>query len=526
MKRMLALVLCVALLLCGCSGGAKNALGFSGIVKFSDMTYTRPDLTAAEALYLEALEAANGGADVDEVLDKIWDFYDAYDLCMSSYDLAYIHYQSDLSDFYWQTEYEYCAEKTPMLDLYLEELYCGLGATPLRAELEEEYFGEGWFEYYDDGGIYNEELVALMEQEQALVSEYYDHIAQAGDYDTAEGYYADHTETLADLLAELVILRQELAAWAGYDSYTDFAWDYYYERDYTVRQADGYLAAIRQELVPLYRRVNAMDVWHFAQEACDEQTVYGYVERTAKAMGGVTWEAFRLMEQAELYDISASPNKSGISFEVYLTEYYEPFIMVSGTGSRYDCLTFAHEFGHFVNDYAAAGSYAGIDVMEVFSQGMEYLSLCGTDAEYGFVEMKLADSLTVYVEQAAYAEFERKIYALPAHLVTGEKLLSVYEQVCRSYGFDSMEWDPRDMITVPHFYSNPMYIISYVVSNDAAMQFYQMELDTPGAGKTAYENSLDTEETCFMAFLSESGLQSPFDRIADVRTLLEQVFAD
>ena len=53
-----------------------------------------------------------------------------------------------------------------------------------------------------------------------------------------------------------------------------------------------------------------------------------------------------------------------------------------------------------------------------------------------------------------------------------------------------------------------------------------MELDTPGAGKTAYENSLDTEETCFMAFLSESGLQSPFDRIADVRTLLEQVFAD
>ena len=522
MKRFLALVLCVVLVLCGCGERATNALGFSGIVKFSDMTYTRPDLGGAEELYLAVLKSAQAGEDVDTVLEKIWDFYDAYDLCMNSYDLAYIHYQSNLSDFYWRTEYEYCAANTPLLDLYLEALYCGLGLTDLRGPLEEEYFGEGWFEAYDDGGIYDDTLVTMMEQEQELVSDYYDLIALAGDYATAEDYYAAHADTLAGLLAELVLLRQEQAQWLGYDSYTDFAWDYYYVRDYTPAQADRYLESIRRELVPLYQELDQESLWLPAQEECGEATVFDYVKTTAQAMGGVTWDAFRLLEQAELSDISTSPNKSGISFEVYLTAYYEPYVMVSGTGTRYDCLTFAHEFGHFANDYAAAGSYAGIDVMEVFSQGMEYLSLCYTEADDDFVDMKLADSLSVYVEQAAYAEFERKIYDLPTHLVTAEKLLALYEQVCRSYGFDDAAWDPRDLVTVPHFYSSPLYVISYVVSNDAAMQLYQLELANPGAGKTIYENSLDTEESCFLAFLREAGLESPFDRLPAVRELLEE----
>ena len=68
-----------------------------------------------------------------------------------------------------------------------------------------------------------------------------------------------------------------------------------------------------------------------------------------------------------------------------------------------------------------------------------------------------------------------------------------------------------------HFYTNPMYIISYVVSNDAAMQLYQLELEEAGAGLTRYEENLDTWEMYFLAFLEEAGLQSPFDRVAEVR---------
>ena len=240
-------------------------------------------------------------------------------------------------------------------------------------------------------------------------------------------------------------------------------------------------------------------------------------------MGGVTAEAFRLLEQAELYDIRSNTKKSGMSFEVYLSKYYEPYIFLSGSLTQYDCLTFAHEFGHFATDYAAAGSTAGIDVLEIFSQGMEYLSLCYSEGGEALVELKLADCLCTYVEQAAYAAFEEKMYSLTGEELTAENLLALYEQVCTDYGFDSMaDWESWDLVTVQHYYSNPMYIISYVVSNDAALQLYQLELQTPGAGRTIFENSLATEEGWFLAFLEEAGLQSPFGRVKEVQSLLEE----
>ena len=520
MKRLIALMLCAALLLCGCAG-AKNALGFSGIVKFEEMEYVRPDMDAVADAALAAIEAAETARTPEQVMDAVWEYYDVYNDFQTDYDLAHIHYHADLTDFYWQTEEAFCAENYAQLDAYLEDIYEALAESPHRAELEEEYFGAGYFDDYEGEGFYDEELMALLEQEQALIGEYYE---LASDFGLdAWDYYDQYAVPLARILAELVALRQEMAAWAGYDSYPEFAWDFYYYRDYTPEQAGAYLEQIREELVPLYRELNQEDPFAAGWEDCSEKEVFGYVRSAAEAMGGVTAEAFRLLEQAELYDISSDSRKSGMSFEVYLSKYYEPYVFLTGSESRYDCLTFAHEFGHFATDYAAAGSTAGIDVLEIFSQGMEYLSLCYGEGGEELVELKLADCLCTYVEQAAYAAFEEKMYSLTGEELTAENLLALYEQVCTDYGFDSMaDWESWDLVTVQHYYSNPMYIISYVVSNDAALQLYQLELQTPGAGRDIFENSLATEEGWFLAFLEEAGLQSPLGRVKEVRSLLEE----
>ena len=521
-KRLLALVL-AAVLLAGCSVPG-SLLDLYGIVKFEDMEYTRPDLDELAQSCQAASELAQTSSDVDEVLEAIWDFYDVYDSYLTNYDLAYIHYHADLGDEYWKAEHDFCAENSAQPDMYLEELYYALAESPLRGELEAEYFGEGYFLDYEGEGFYDDTLMDYLEQEQALVSSYYDlsDSVQAEYY--TEAYFDECALPMAEVLAQLVALRQELAAYVGYDSYLDFAWDYYYYRDYTPVQAEAYLEEIKNELVPLYERVNTLDVWAPYEEPCSEKAVYSYVRSAAEAMGGVTWDAFELMELGGLYDISASPDKSGLSFELFLASYYEPYVFISGTGCAYDKLTFAHEFGHFATDYAAGWSYAGTDVLEVFSQGMEYLSLCYGDGDQALADMKLADSLSTYVEQAAYAAFEQAMYGLSAQELTGENLLELYADIGRSYGFESMEWDARDMVTVPHFYENPLYIISYVVSNDAAMQLYQLELQTEGAGKAVFEENLDTEEYYFLAFLEEAGLESPFGRVAEVRTLMEERF--
>ena len=243
----------------------------------------------------------------------------------------------------------------------------------------------------------------------------------------------------------------------------------------------------------------------------------------AEVMGGTVNEAHDLMKTAKLYDTSYGENKYNSSFEQYLTSYQEPFIFMNATLTAYDKLVLAHEFGHFCNDYASYGSYAGVDVSEFFSTGMEYLSLC-----YGgenLTRAKMADSLGNYVEQGAYASFERQMYGLTGDALSAEGLYALYEQVAEDFGFDSVGYDRREFVDVTHFYTNPMYVFSYVVSNDAAMQLYQMEQEQSGAGLALYEQNLTTEESYFLAFLDSAGLESPFEagRINAVKAVFESV---
>ena len=521
MKRILALLLC-AVLLAGCVPSA--VLQRYGITPFRDMDYVRPDMAAIEKVCDEAIALSETSDDAEEVLDAVWDYYDAYDEFTTNYDLAYIHHHADLTDEFWQAEHDFCAENCSRIDMLLEELYTALAESPLCGELEEQYFGEGFLQSYLGEPFYDEELLTLYAREQELIARYY----TLGEECDAEGetdeWYDECALPMAEVLAELTLLRRQIATRVGYDSYTDYAWDFSYYRDYTAAQAEAYLSDIRRELVPLYENMNAMDVWAVGEEACAEAEIRSFVRTAAQEMGGIVREAFNVMDLAGLSDISADPNKSGLSFELFLDWYYEPYIMISGTGMAYDKLTFAHEFGHFTMDYAAGGSWAGTDVLEIFSQGMEYLSLSYADPDPDFVRMKLADSLSTYVEQAAFADFELRLHALPEEELTGENLLALYEEVATEYGFPSMDWDPRDMVTVPHFFEMPHYVISYVVCNDAAMQLYEMELQQPGAGAARYAEHLTTECEGFLEFLREAELGSPFDRIEEVKGIMEGYF--
>lgn len=491
-----------------------------GELTFSQMEYVRPDMEKLEQALAEACRLAQG-TDLDAIMDGIWAFYDEFDWFYTYYSLSDIRYCQDVTDPYWEEEYYFCDSNSARVDAALEELYYALAASPCREELEgEDYFGEGYFDAYDGENNWDEDFTALLQRESELVSSYYSLCAEASELpEGSAAYYDAYAEPLTQVLIGLLEVRREMAAYWGYDSYAEFAWDFYYYRDYTPDEMDHYLEAVRRELVPIYEELARTDVWDYSYSRTGERQIYDYVRTAAEAMGGPVWEAFQVMERRELCDIRYSENKYGISFEVYLTGFQVPFVFLDPNLENYDKLTFAHEFGHFCNDYHSFGSSAGVDVLEIFSQGMEYLSLCyGADTEE-LARVKLADSLSTYVEQAAFATFEHRVYELEAP--TAEEVYDLYEEVVVDFGFRSVGYDPREFITIPHFFTNPMYIDSYVVSNDAAMQLYQLELETPGAGLRCYEEHLDTEEVWFLSFLETAGLESPFapGRLETVRDL-------
>lgn len=534
LTTLLCLVLVVSVVLCGCDlvdveeymqrlGGT---LSSGGGTHYSEMEYTRPDIPALEQTLAESCRIGRTSSDIDAVLDGVYAYYDCYDEFYNNMLLAYVKYSADLRDTYWEGEYDYCAEAAATVDGGLEELYYALAESPIREKLEgERYFGEGFFDAYEGENQWDAAFLSLLEQEAELEGRYYELMGGIEAEEPEEIYEACFDE-LAQLLAELVAKRQEIAAHMGYESYVNFAYDFYHYRDYTPGQAMELTKTIQRELVELYREVNAGDYWDPALTECSQNQMIRYVSGCAGEMGGYVEEAFELMRGKDLWDTEPGEYKLNASFEVFLPTYRVPFVFVNPTGTEYDKLTLAHEFGHFAHDFVCGGTYAGTDVSEVLSQGMEYLSLCYSSEDTGdLARMKAADSLCVYVEQAAYAAFEHQLYSLPREELTPENIRSLYEQVGLEFGFDSWDWDSRDFVMMTHYYTEPMYLISYVVSNDTAFQLYQLELAEPGKGLEKYREMLRSQETWFLTFVEDISMVSPFSRqhIQEVRESMTEI---
>lgn len=527
--KILAVCLALSMLLCGCTDVFDFFLDRLGslsgaVTHFDQMEYSRPDVEEIQAAFADCRALAADATRTSTLEDKISECFWLFNGFYTNYNLASIHYYADTTDIYWEQENDYCMQHAPLVDAALEELYYALAACPLREELEQsQMFGEGFFDDYLEGEAPSDAYVALQEREAELLNEYYDlnTAAQSVQYYSDE-FFETYGRQMADVFVEMVQVRQEMAAEAGYDSYLEYAYEYVHGRDYTPRQAETYLEEICRELVPLYVEIQET-MYYLNSGYCTQQQMLAYVEDTAAAMGGVVGEAFDTMVQSGLYDITYSEDKYDISFEVYLPNYEAPFVFVSPGGSRWDMLTFAHEFGHFCNDHASQGSVVGVDVAEVFSQSMEYLSLSYAEDGEALVELKMADSLCLFVEQAAYALFELSVYDLEGEELTAENVYALYEQIGTQFGFRTWGWDSRDLVLIDHFFSVPQYIISYVVSNDVAFQIYQLEQEEVGAGLRLFEESLDTQQVSLLAFVREAGLKSPFEagRLQTVRKTLE-----
>ena len=520
--KLVSLILVVSVLLSGCNflGG----LFGSGLVSYSQMEYVRPDMLQFDAILERSCTTALQTESIELLEYAILEFYDAYDDFYTNYSLALIAYSRDLTDIYWQEEYAYCSAQTATADAGLDQLYRHLAQSPLRDVLEgDAYFGAGYFDSFEGESVYDEYLMTLLTQEAELCARYQTLSGLASDTTYySEEYFSQYGTQMADVFLQLVQLRQQMADYLGYDSYPQLAYDFYYVRDYSPNEAMSYLADIRAELVPLYSGLRIEQ-----PAASSEEETFQYVRSMAKKMGGVFWDAFSDMEKARVYDLTVSPNKYGISFEIYLSTYATPYIFLAPTGTTYDRLSFAHEFGHFCTDYVMpGGSVQGVDVAEVFSQGMEYLSLLYAEGGTEMTQQKMSDALCVYVEQAAYASFEHQVYDLTGDELTVEAIQSLYEQVCIAYGLDVDGCDSRDYVCVPHFYETPLYTISYVLSNDAALQIYELELQEKGEGLSCLEGNLISSQAYLLAFLEEAGLKSPFatGRLARVRQTLETSF--
>ena len=225
MKRCFCLFLALMLVLTGC----QIPISWNDYTAYADMEYSRPDPAALQASLNAACDAAQSAQTVQELENRIWDFYDVFDQFYTNYNFSFIQYCIDVTDAYWQEEYAYCATHISEADAGLDTLYRALAKSPLREELEsEDYFGADFFDAYEGESQWDETFLAYLEREAALEDRYYDLCEAAGEVEYySEDFFTGYGQDMAQVFLELVQLRQEMAAYLGYGSYPEFAYDFY-----------------------------------------------------------------------------------------------------------------------------------------------------------------------------------------------------------------------------------------------------------------------------------------------------------
>lgn len=526
-KRIIALILLHCMLLSGCCLMPEGLIGIQEGPAFSEFIYTRPDLAVLDATLEKCRKDIEDDVAFADIVTNIDTFYSQYDTFYTNLNLADIHYCMDMRDSDWAEEYNHCVGLAGEVDAKLEQLCEMLASSQYRQKLEsDEYFGAGFFDAYAGEPVLDEAYIALALEESRLQGAYYDVLAEAGDmYSYSLEFFDTYGLELAQILVELIRVRQQIAEHFGFENYGEMSYQSIYGREYTAREAKQYMQDVGTAMSHIYDAIYHDELWQYGAEECTPQETFLYAAQTARYLGGEVQDAFAAMRNRELYDLSYSPYKYEGSYCVYLTDYAAPYVFMNPWYEASDKLSFAHEFGHFTNEYICSGSYVSTDVSEIQSQGMEYFSLCCAEDE-SLTRYKMADSLELYVYQSAYGLFELEIYELEEEELTVENVIACYRQICEELSLVQEDWNALDFVNVSHFYDSPMYIISYVVSNDLAMQLYELELNQPGTGKQKFVDILSSEDAYILDFADRYGLEDPFseERIAEVTAFFEGTF--
>lgn len=544
-----ALALCM---LCGC-GDWEGAIGKlnsallsdtrKDIPSFSEIEYVRPDIEQFKADVEKVKQALEGGSlsEVQESIEKCYEHFYNFD---TMYTISNIRSCINMNDEFYAEEYAWCSNNYPTTQQLMEEMYYACGASEMADKIEEEVLWEGFAEEYAPGGdvALSEEVVALMEKESELLNEYRTLNAspsielkdgtevdygsalselQDEDYrDAMLSYYDKYNEDFAEIYIELVKTRNALAQELGFDNYEQLQYYFFFERDYSPEDAAAYIADIREYMVPFYKEYMKTEPYgDIVYDLADEGKLLFALKSASHDMGKEVEEAFDFMIDGDFYDISFSTNKAPMSFQTYLSDYEAPYLFIDPVGDIEDIITFSHEFGHFLDAYVNYNAYETVDVAEIFSQAMEYLMLfyyggaLSDEEQETLINIKILDTLEMYVQQASFAEFESIVYSTDPELLSADFLNDLSLQLAIDYGYydgENEEYFAKSWCDIVHFFEMPFYIITYPVSNDAAMQIFELEMEESGKGLEKYLEILPREHGSFIETVTAGGLQSPF----------------
>lgn len=546
-KKIISLLLAALLMLslCGCAiedelfpeceesvfaESADSAYDYrANIVPFADMVYERPDIDAMQSLADEISGMLKEFFKRDEVVEKLNDYFTLYYKFHTMEALAGIRSDMNVTDSYNSGEYSYCSSLEASVSRMTDELMCDCANSRISNFLDSQYFGGYLSEHYSYDGkfSYTDELVDLYNKENSLLSDYRMVFAQIQS-EGGSSAYTKYNESACNIYIDLIKTRKAIADELGYDSYEDYMF-YSYSRDYEPSDLADYIAAIKENIVPLYKSAYNSGMMNEMYRGLNKlsdgeatELLLSFVSKMPAEIG----EAFSFMEDYGLCSITTDDNATNISYTTYLDDYDAPFMLVKSNGYAENMLTVTHEFGHFCDQYINRDRNDNLDATEVMSQGLEYLMLCNLDDNSlasALTRYKMLDELYLYVNQASFYEFEQRVFVLSDEELTVSNVNEIFGDVAKEYGYFVDSSTNYAWIDINHLFEYPFYVISYCTSDSAAFSLYNMELNSPGEGIDMYVRLLENaSSSSFVGLLEEQGMSSPISKetIAEIADVL------
>ena len=541
-------------------------------MKFSEMPYTRVDMNKVEETYKDLIERAKNAKSGEELFAVHQERYQFMGDVATNMTLAHIRHDIDTADEFYTAENDYYDEVGPLLENYDNMYSKVLFESPHRAYMESK-IGKVPFKNIEIAlKAFDEKLIPLMQEENALSSRYTKVIASAkipfdgevynlslmGKFTTSNDRdvrkrawkaVSDFFVTVADELDEIYDLlvknRTAQAKMLGYENYVELGYYRMNRNCYDKAMVENFRKQIKEVFVPFAEKLHEERRERLGIEKLKyyDNGIYflngnpaptGTPEEILKAgqdmyreLSPETAEFFDFMMENELFDVLGRKTKRAGGYMTFLPNYKSPFIFANFNGTSGDVDVITHECGHafqgFVTRNEEIREFTDItmETAEIHSMSMEYFTYDWMGKFFGdrkddYYKMHLADSAIFVPYGTMVDEFQHHVYENPDMTPAERNALWLkLESEYRPYldyedipFFSTGGWWQRQL----HIYQMPFYYIDYVIASICAMQFKTM-MDEDY--KKAWDNYLKlcklSARDFFTNMIKEVGLNSPFE---------------
>lgn len=541
-------------------------------MKFSEMPYERVEFDKVKEEFLAIMEESKAAKSGEEQFEVHKKYYALTNRVMSMMTIAHIRHDGYTEDEFYKAEQEYYDQVGPELQNLIVAYSKSLYESPYRAYLEEKIGPVAFKNIELSLKSFDEKLIPLMQEENALTTEYKNLLASAKiewegeilnlslmkkhmdsqDRDTRKKAWEKHTnffvenaEKFDELYDKLVKNRTAQAKELGYENYIELGYYRMQRNCYDKDMVKCFRDQVKKYLVPFAEKLHDRRRQRLGLEKLSyydanmffnngnpapigtPEEILAAGQKMYAELSAETKEFFDFMIENELFDVLGRKNKRAGGYMTYIPDYKSPFIFANFNATAGDVDVITHECGHAFQGFLSGQdpiqehSDITMETAEIHSMSMEFFTEPWMELFFGertkdYLDMHLEDAVMFIPYGCMVDEFQHEVYANPE--MTPAERKAVWRRLEKEYK-PHLDYTGNAFLEEGgywqrqhHIYSLPFYYIDYCIAQSCALQYKtRMDEDYKEAWASYLKLCRLSASDFFTNMVKEVGLKNPLE---------------